>query len=168
MKDNIKLMRQAGREGVQTAAVLPYLAAARVSALSERMKVLLVAALATFGVFAYSGGVAWAAKKCGGAGAADRLSDFIGQAALFLIAIGGASALLMFAVGALFIIFSTSSEKKKKGMDILKNAVIGLVVLGVGIFVKYVVLAFIKGATGNNNSVGNCIEYGNKQIGGGG
>lgn len=168
MKENMQLMRQAGREGVQTAAGLPYLAAARVSALSERMKVALIVALASFGVFAYSGGIAWAAKQCGGQGAASRLSDFIGQAALFLIAIGGASSLLMFAVGAIFIIFSTSSEKKKKGMDILKNAVIGLVVLGVGIFIKFVVLAFIQGATGNENSVGKCIEYGDKQIGGGG
>jgi hypothetical protein len=148
MREDLKLMRQAGLEGVSEAVALSQSFAVRIASLNDRLKALIVLASAGT-LLALSSTAAYA---CGGSKAADRLSEFIETAAEFLIAIGGAAALLMFAVGAIMIIFAHNSSRKAKGMDVLKNAVIGLIILGAGLFAKYVIVEFIKGLTGGKNS----------------
>ena len=72
--------------------------------------------------------------------AAGQLQSFISSAADFAIGIGASGALLMLAVGALFIIFGHTPERVSRGMKIIKNAVIGVGILAVGFFIKFVVV----------------------------
>jgi hypothetical protein len=88
--------------------------------------------------------------------AADKLVGFIESGAQFMIGIGAAGALLMFAVGAAFIIFAGGkAERASKGMGIIKNCVIGLVILAAGAFIKFIVLTFVDGTGANQSSCTN-------------
>lgn len=78
--------------------------------------------------------------------ASDNLLKFITNLANFLIAIGAGLALLMLAVGALFIIGGGTPERVSKGMKMIKNVVIGLAVLGAGMFIKTLTTMFIGDA----------------------
>ena len=164
MHENLNLMRQAGREGVAEAMALTTRVAYRITSLNQKVKTLMIIAAAGL-VLSFNSALAFAAGACGNE-AASKLSGFINQAATFLIVIGGAAALLMFAVGALMIIFAHNSSRKSKGMDILKNSVIGLIVLGAGAFFRFVVVKFIDGLTTGKNQT-NCIPTDNGAAGGG-
>jgi hypothetical protein len=153
--NSFKIIRQATREGASDAMALQAKAAVRIASLDSRAKTALVAAL-TASVFALNAGFALAASACGG-NAADTLTKFIGSAATFMMALGGAGALLMFAVGACFIIFGGTQDRVRRGMTMIKNAVIGLVVLAVGAFIKFIVLAFLDGAT-TGKSDDRCVK----------
>jgi hypothetical protein len=94
--------------------------------------------------------------------AARQLFGFLNAAAQFVIGIAGVGSLLMFAIGAAFIIMGGTPEKVSKGMKIVKNAIIGLGILVAAVFIKTVVLAFVEGATGVKGS--SCIKRGDGRL----
>jgi hypothetical protein len=148
LKENMSLLRQAGREGVQESAALGVTAATRVASLSREAKAAVTLTLFAAIFFLGSSNLALAAaNNCGGR-PAQRITTFISNAATFMIAIGGVGALLMFAVGAAMIIFAVQPQYKSQGMGYIKNAIIGLVILVSGLFIKEVLLQFVEGATG--------------------
>lgn len=85
------------------------------------------------------------------------LTNLIQQAANFLIIIGGAFAVLMFAVGGFMIMGLGGTRKVRKGFDIVKNALIGLAIMIGGIFVREVLVKFIGGATNGKNAT-DCLK----------
>jgi len=121
----------------------------------------------TFGGLMALGGSAYAAGSGCSSSAATSLQTFIGDAANFAIGIGAGGALLMVAVGALFIIFGHTPQRASMGMKIIKNAVIGLAVLAAGLFLKFIVLDVVIGASGSNgpgSSTVNCLKTGGGNI----
>jgi hypothetical protein len=115
--------------------------------------------------------MAAASTTCGnsaGATATSNIVSFIGDLALFAIAIGGAGALLMFAVGAVLVIFGGNPSRVRHGMDIIKHAVIGLVVLGAGAFIKFIVIDLVLGAASQSGqtqtSVQSCLSSGSNAL----
>lgn len=98
--------------------------------------------------------------------ATSSLTGFISSAAKFMEAIGAAGALLMFAIGAFFIIAGGTGSRVSKGFGMIKNAVIGVVVLCAGFFVQHVVLSFVNGATSNNSGAGTpgCVTNGSNAV----
>lgn len=117
---------------------------------------------ATVGVLtgaALTSGTAYAAARGCSTNAAKKIQEFIGSAADFAIGIGAGGALLMLAVGALLIIFGGTPDRVSKGMKIIKNSVIGLGILAAGLFIKFIVVYFVLGATGGGSPSG-CISRG--------
>ena len=102
------------------------------------------------------------ALAAGGSGcksdAATTLVKFVKDAAKFMIGIGGAVALLMLAVGAFMIIVGGTPDRVAKGMKIIKNVVIGLIVLSGGLLVSFIVTSFVEGAAGNKADNSNCVD----------
>lgn len=92
------------------------------------------------------------AANCSTGGAADKLVKFIKQAAQFMIYLGGAAALLMFSVGAVFIIAGGNPQRVNKGMKMIHNAVIGLVILVAGVFIATIIDLFVNSATGGQTN----------------
>jgi hypothetical protein len=45
-----------------------------------------------------------------------------------------------------------------KGMKMIKNVVIGLAILATGAFLRYVVVDFVGGATGQDTGVNSCLS----------
>ena len=96
------------------------------------------------------------AADCGAAASGTSpIITLFAQLTWYVIAIGGVGAVLVGVVGALFIMFSAgNSERATKGMTIVKNALIGLAIMG-GIFLlRTAVTSFVGGtyaATGNPN-----------------
>lgn len=90
--------------------------------------------------------------------AADTLIKFIQDAAKFMIGVGGAVALLMLAVGAFMIIVGGTPDRVAKGMKIIKNTVIGLVVLSGGLLISFVVTQFVEGAAGSRADDSGCVD----------
>jgi hypothetical protein len=132
-----------------------YSVATKAASLSGRVR-LMIAGSAIALYYAMFAGYAYAAG-CN-TGAASDLVKFIDNAANFMMAIGGAGALLMFAVAAFFIITGHKESQVSKGFKMVKNALIGLAILAAGFFLKEVLLKFIGGATGSNAS--KCVESG--------
>ena len=117
----------------------------------------------TFGGLTAFGSAAYAAGTGCGSSAASALQTFIGDAANFAIGIGAGGALLMVAVGALMIIFGHTPQRASMGMKIIKNAVIGLAVLAAGLFLKFIVVDVVIGASGShapNGTVKSCLNTG--------
>jgi len=85
-------------------------------------------------------------------GAAQALESFFSGAATFLIYIGGAVFLLMMAAGGIMFMIGTSSGQIGKAKSYIKHALIGLVVLVTGVFVKEVVVNLIAGISSGTNS----------------
>jgi hypothetical protein len=132
-----------------------YAFAIKVASLSGRVR-LMIAGSAMALYYTLFAGYAYAAG-CK-SGAASDLVDFIDNAANFMMAIGGAGALLMFAVAAFFIITGHKESQVSKGFKMVKNALIGLAILAAGFFLKEVLLKFISGATSTRSS--KCVEEG--------
>ncbi|WP_217924687.1 pilin [Miltoncostaea oceani] len=117
---------------------------------------LLAPALAAAQAPAAPGG---ATGGCSAGGAStDGLTKLIQQGANFLIIIGGAFAVLMFAIGGFMIMGLGGTRKSKKGMDIVKNALIGLAIMVAGLFVREVLVKFIAGATGAGKNSADCLN----------
>jgi hypothetical protein len=132
-----------GTAAVQTGVM------ARTAALSNpatvQRLVLFVAALVAP---LYASGAAFAAKGGCDSPAAEKLFNFVDEAAKLMIGFGAVGALLMLAIGAGFIMFSAGNEgRARKGMTIVKNVVIALLIFGGGIFIKFIVLNFVGAAT---------------------
>lgn len=89
--------------------------------------------------------------------AADTLARFIDGAAKFMIYIGGAAALLMFAVGGVMWIIASSHGDVQRAKNFIKNAIIGLVVLVAGLLINTVVVNLVEGISGNHNSA-ECLD----------
>lgn len=85
------------------------------------------------------------------------LTGLIETAANFLIIVGGALAILMFAIGGFMIMGLGGTKNAKKGFTVVKNALIGLAIMVSGIFIREVILQFIAGGTGGNNKA-NCVK----------
>jgi hypothetical protein len=102
------------------------------------------------------------AVGCGSDTATSKLSNLIAGAAKFMMAIGGALALLCFVLGGTLIMVGHTSERVKKGKSLVTNALIGLAVMAAGFFIKDVLLSFVSGATGSDSG-GNtsCLTTGN-------
>lgn len=97
------------------------------------------------------------AATCDG-GRASGLQKIVGDAAKFLIVLGGATAVLMFVIGGFLIMTGGGSRKHvDRGMKTVKNAFIGLAVMVSGLFVRGVVVGFIGGAS-NDTSATACIN----------
>lgn len=156
-RNKMSLISQALGEGVVDLQVKAGAAGSRVAQLGPRAKSALVLGIAAMYPALFTA-VAWAAPKGCNSGAATKLVGFIDSAAKFMMAIGGAGALLMFAVGAFFIIAGGTGSRVSKGFGMIKNAVIGLVVLAAGFFIKEVVLSFVSGATSSNTP--GCVNKG--------
>lgn len=112
---------------------------------------LLINLAAVLWATAYSATYTYAATTgtgCDNAGSSN-IQTLLERAAQFLIAIGGALALVMFVVGALFIM---SGHKVEKGYKFIKNTVIGLFLLAGGVFIKVVVANLVIGATQATNT----------------
>jgi hypothetical protein len=100
---------------------------------------------------------AFAAKGGCSSGAANKLFGFVNDFARLMIGFGAVGSLLMLAVGAGFIMFSAGNEgRARKGMGIVKNVVVALMIFGGGIFIKYIVLQVVAGAT--TFSAPSCIK----------
>lgn len=99
-----------------------------------------------------------ASSACSGQ-ALTKLVDLIDNAAGFAIAIASAGALLCFAIGAALIVFG-GDNGPKRGFEWVKNACYGLAVLASAGFIKYVLLNFVSGATGQSGAK-DCLNKGN-------
>lgn len=95
--------------------------------------------------------------KNSGTGATSSLTSLIETAANFLIIIGGALAILMFAIGGFMIMGLGGTKNAKKGFTVVKNALIGLAIMVSGIFIRTVILNFIDGGTGGTNKA-KCVQ----------
>lgn len=110
----------------------------------------LYGAVAVLGAWLSVGASAYAGTVISGcsSSATSSLVSFLESAADFAIAIGAAGALLMLAVGALAIILGGTTERVSWGMNIIKHAVIGLGLLALGLFIRFIIIDVIVGATG--------------------
>lgn len=108
-------------------------------------------AAAVVGVGAAAVPATASAQSCNSGGAdGGRLQGIIDGAAGFLIILGGSLSILMFAIGGFMILGSgLKREWVGKGMSVVKYALVGLVILVIGGFVKTVVLSII-GAAGSS------------------
>lgn len=86
---------------------------------------------------------AWAGQGGCASKSAATLLKFVNFLAEFLIGVGAATAGLMLAVGALFIIFGGTPQRVNKGMEILKQTIIALAILASGVFIQQVVMGFV-------------------------
>lgn len=150
-----ELVQAASTAAVSDIQANIYSAATKAASLSGRVR-LMIAGSAIALYYAMFAGYAYA-SGCK-SGAASELVDFIDNAANFMMAIGGAGALLMFAVAAFFIITGHKESQVSKGFKMVKNALIGLAILAAGFFIKEVLLQFISGATGGSS--GRCVKEG--------
>lgn len=165
MRDKLRLIRQALGEGVVDVQGKTFAAGSRVAQSSARAKSMV--ALVFVGSYsALFAGASFAAGSGCNSAATTSLTTFISDAAKFMEAIGAAGALLMFAIGAFFIIAGGTGSRVSKGFGMIKNAVIGVVVLCAGFFVQHVVLSFVNGATSNNAGAGTpgCVTQGNNAV----
>lgn len=88
-------------------------------------------------------GASGSATSCGG-DAAKSLAGLIDRAGGALIYLGGAVALFMITLGGFRIIAGHKESAVKDGMKNVKNALIGLAILALGVFIREVV---VKGAS---------------------
>ena len=72
--------------------------------------------------------------------AATSLLTLTNDASIFLIGAGASISILMFALGALFIIFGVTPRHVYKGQEMIKQTIIGLAVLAGGVFIKTVIV----------------------------
>jgi len=90
---------------------------------------------------------ALAAAASGGTGCAStgtsNVLKIVNDLAWFLVGIGGAVGVFMFALGGCFIIFGFKTQHVAKGHDMLKQAIIGFAILAGGLFIKTVILGLI-------------------------
>ena len=120
-----------------------------------------VGALMGYGAVAAHAAGAVAGAGCGASNSSfSAISGFINTAADFAIGIGGVGATLMLAVGAILIIFGGTPSRVRKCMEIIKNAAIGIGVLASGLFIKFVVVNLVQGATSGQSSTNPCLSQG--------
>ena len=73
--------------------------------------------------------------------------------------IGGAAALLMFAVGGFMWIVASSPTEVQRAKGFIKNAIIGLIILVAGLLINTVVVNLVEGiSTGHNDA--DCVRQG--------
>ncbi len=83
---------------------------------------------------------------------ASGLVTLINQAASFLMYIGVAIAVFMIAYGGFRVLSAAKSSWAREGMGYVKNAVIGLVIMLSGLFIKGIVVTFLTGGTAGASS----------------
>lgn len=123
---------------------------ALVSGPSQRVRVAMIGLLAAMAALGIAD-TALAQANCSptDGDATGKIVQLISRAGTLLIAIGGIGALLMFAIGAIFIMFGGNESRTSKGMKMVKNTVIGLAVLAGGFFLRNVVTSFVDSANSN-------------------
>jgi hypothetical protein len=129
----LTLIREAFSEGILGASM-------RAQALATHRRLLLVGG--TLGGLLFAAAPALARGSCGSAGASALLNivSFIAEA---LVGIGGVTFLLMIAVGGCLIIFGGTGRRVYKGQEIIKQSLIGLGVIAIGLVVKYVIVDIV-------------------------
>jgi hypothetical protein len=77
------------------------------------------------------------------------LLTFTAYAGDFLIGLGAGAFILIVSLGACFIIFGVTPKRVHKGMELIKQAVIGLAFLAAGGIIRFIVvdLLFKRPAT---------------------
>jgi hypothetical protein len=126
-----------------------------------------MAAGATAGALLTVASTALAAGSGCSSSAATSIETFFSDLSLFAMGIGGGGALLMVALGSTMIIFGHTPKRASQGMDWIKNAAKGLVLLAAGLFLKFIVLDLIVGAAGSNgpsSSAITCLKTGGGNI----
>ena len=78
---------------------------------------------------------------------ATTLLGYVNYTAEALIGIGAMVSLFMFALGGCFIIFGYTPKQVDKGMEMIKQTMIGLAVLAGGVFIKVIVIDVVFGAS---------------------
>lgn len=162
MKKNhkIQLIQDSALQGVAEAQTKAMGIAFKVSGWSEKTKRGVLAAM-ILGAVSFNSAVAFAAsKECGGE-AANKLVGFIEDIAQFVMYIAGALAILMFVVGAVYIITGSKQSNVTKGIGFLKNAALGLGVLILVFFMKTIIVNLSVGLGGENSDT-SCVNDSNK------
>ncbi len=137
------------------------------TASSARARRALALVLAPFAALSLVPASAQAAASGCTSSAATSIEAFFSDLSLFAIGIGGGGALLMVALGSVLIIFGHTPKRASQGMDWIKNAAKGLVLLAAGLFLKFIVLDLVIGAAGTNgpsSSAIACLKTGGGNI----
>lgn len=101
---------------------------------------------------------ALAADPCAGSkDAANQLSDLIGRAGGFLIMVGLAVALFMITLGGFRIVAGHKESAVREGMKNVKNALVGLAIMLLGVFIQKVVVKFATGLAGADGAPQSCL-----------
>lgn len=155
-KNKFKLIQDSALEGVAELHVRSLATASKVGGMSQRAKTSLSASI-FLGLLAFNSAAAYAAGDCG-EDAGSKLAGFIGKLASFLMLLGGALALLMFAVGALYIIAGSKQSNVSKGIGFIKNAALGVGVLILGGFIKVIIVTLASGAVPDGQTDTECVK----------
>ena len=159
-KEKLQLIQDSALQGVAELHAKSLATSSKVGNWSKKTKEAILAAF-IIGGLAVNSTIAFAAGgDCGGE-AGTRLAEFIGKLASFLMLLGGALALLMFAVGALYIIAGSKQSNVSKGMGFIKNAAIGVGVLALGGLIKFLVTNLAEGGGGDKANL-KCINDSDK------
>jgi hypothetical protein len=118
--------------------------------------------IAAIGVLDAGAGTAYAATGCN-SGASSSVLAFLTSATNFAMFIAGAGSVLMLAVLAIkFYSYKPHLGAMKMGGDSvmteIKNVCIGLAFVTALFFIRFVVISFVAGATGNSASP--CLTHG--------
>lgn len=117
-----------------------------------------------YGVFA---GFSWArsgAEGCGNQSAQEVLDAISSVASVIMFFVGGL-VVLMFMVGGALIVVGGKSSRVQQGFTFLKNALIGLAIVAVAIFIQEFVLNVVGAAFGTDTP--GCLGEGQKAVDGG-
>jgi hypothetical protein len=159
MKNNLnqktKLIQDSALQGVAELQTKGFLLANRIAKIPERVKTLMIfaGAAAMIGV---NSTIAWA-SGCTSNDAGPTLVGFISDISKFIMLIGGALAILMFVVGAVYIIGGSKQSNVTKGIGFIKNAAIGLGVLVLVFFLRELVVNLGSGLGGDKADT-SCVE----------
>ena len=131
----MSILKSAFTEGTLEALV-------RAQTLAIRRRSILIAGVLAGMLFASS--PVLAATSCGstakGASQILNLMSFIAEA---LVGIGGVTFLLMVALGGCLIIFGVTPRRVYKGHEMIKQAMIGLAIIAVGLVIKVVLIDIV-------------------------
>ena len=134
-RERLPILRDAFAEGALAAGV-------RAQVLVLRRRTMLLGGAVAISLFASS--PVLAATSCGntakGASQILNIMSFIAEA---LVGIGGATFLLMVALGGCLIIFGVTPRCVYKGHEMIKQAMIGLGIIAVGLVIKFVLVVIV-------------------------
>jgi hypothetical protein len=157
LNEKTKLIQDSALQGVAELQTKGFLLANRIAQIPERVKTFIIFAGAA-SMIGLNSTIAWASggNDCGG-DAGTTLVNFISDISKFIMIIGGALAILMFVVGAVYIIGGSKQSNVTKGIGFIKNAAIGLGVLILVFFLREIVVNLGEGL-GRENADSDCVN----------
>lgn len=164
MKDKVKLIQDSALQGVVELQNRAMSVAVRAAGFSQKTRQVLTLTM-VFGAFGVNSGIAWAAKQDCGGEAGSKLVTFIDGVAEFAMILAGGLAILMFVIGALYIIVGSKQSNVSKGIGFIKNAAIGLGVVILAFFIRTLIEAFSSGL-GQGEADQKCTDKANSVIDG--